>query len=158
MKRASFIIATGVLLAIVGFACTYIFAASSAHSITRSSSPELAWLRQEYCLNDEQYNRVYQLYTDYHPKCVEMCREIDAQNAHLKVLLSTTNVVTPEIRQALADQSRLRANCEANMLNYFYQVSQAMPPDQGKRYLAWIQKETLVPSPMSAKNQTSTNE
>jgi len=40
------------------------------------------------------------------------------------------------------------------MLNHFYQVSQVMPPDEGKRYLAWMQKETLIPAPMS-ENQTT---
>jgi hypothetical protein len=155
MKRASLILIIGIALALAGFACTYIFAASTGHSITKSPSPELAWLKQEYQLNNEQYANVCELYAAYHPKCLEMCREIDAQNDHLKTLLSATNVVTPEIRQALADKCLLRAKCEANMLNYFYQVSQAMPPEAGKRYLAWMQRETLIPSPMAAKNQNN---
>jgi hypothetical protein len=155
MKRASIIFVIGIALAIGGFVCTYIFAASTAHSMTKSSSPELTWLKQEYQLNDKQYVQVCELYAAYHPKCLGMCHEIDAQNAHLKMLLATTNVVTPEIRQALADQSQLREKCEANMLNYFYQVSQAMPPEEGRRYLAWMQKETLIPSPMAAKNQNN---
>lgn len=155
MKRASFIFTTGILLAIAGFISTYIFAASTGHSIIKSPSPELAWLKQEYQLDNEQYVRVCESYAAYHPKCMEMCREIDAQNAHLKTLLAATNVVTPEIRQALTDQSMLRAKCESNMLNYFYQVSQAMPPEQGKRYLAWVQRKTLISSPMAAKNQNN---
>lgn len=157
MKRASLILIVGIALAVTGFVCTYIFAASTAHSITKSPTPELAWLKQEYQLNNEQYTRVCELYAAYHPKCMEMCREIDAQNTRLRMLLSATNVVTPEIRQALGDQSVLRAKCEANMLNYFFQVSQAMSPEEGKRYLAWMQQETLVPSPMAATNQTTTN-
>jgi hypothetical protein len=30
------------------------------------------------------------------------------------------------------------------MLEEFYQVSRSMPPDQGKRYLAWVQGQTLL--------------
>jgi hypothetical protein len=157
MKRAPLILIIGIALAVASFLCTYIFAASTAHSITESSSPELAWLKQEYQLNNEQYSRVCEIYAAYHPKCLEMCREIDAQNSHLKMLLAATNVVTPEIQQALADQSQLRAKCEANMLNYFYQASQAMPPEEGKRYLAWMQRETLIPSPMATKSRTTAN-
>ena len=151
MKRSWFILIGGVVLAIMGFAGMYAFATASQQAAVRNSQPELTWLRQEYQLSDEQFTRISELYAAYHPKCVEMCREIDAQNARLQTLLAVTNVITPEIRQALADQSQLRAKCEANMLNHFYQVSQVMPPDKGKRYLAWMQKETLIPAPMSEK-------
>ncbi|HZF01815.1 MAG TPA: periplasmic heavy metal sensor [Methylomirabilota bacterium] len=140
------------MLAIAGFAATYFSA--TTHSLEKNSKPELAWLKEQYQLNDEQYARVCELYAAYHPKCLEMCREIDAENARLKILLASTNVVTPEIKQALADTSQLRNKCQANMLNHFYQVSQVMPPDEGKRYLAWMQKETLIPAPMS-ENQTT---
>ncbi|HEV2319890.1 MAG TPA: periplasmic heavy metal sensor [Verrucomicrobiae bacterium] len=158
MKRASLILIIGIALAVAGFASAYIVATCSAQSINRSANPEMAWLKQEYKLNNGQYARACELYAAYHPKCLEMCREIDAQNAHLKMLLAATNVVTPEIRQALAGQSELRAKCEANMLTYFYQVSQAMSPEEGKRYLAWMQRETLIPSPMAADNQTKANQ
>ena len=151
MKRPWFILISGFVLAIMGFACTYVYATAPQHATERNSQPELAWLKQEYQLSDQQFARISELYVAYHPKCVEMCREIDAQNARLKTLLAATNVITVEIRQALTDQSQLRAKCEANMLNHFYQVSQVMPTDQGKRYLAWMQKETLIPAPMSEK-------
>jgi hypothetical protein len=34
------------------------------------------------------------------------------------------------------------------MMQHFYEVSRAMPPDQGKRYLTWVQQETLLPGQM----------
>ncbi len=34
------------------------------------------------------------------------------------------------------------------MMQHFYEVSRAMPPEQGKRYLAWVQSETLLPGQM----------
>jgi hypothetical protein len=37
----------------------------------------------------------------------------------------------------------LRARCQLEMLRHFVEVSQAMPPDQGKRYLAEMQRITL---------------
>jgi hypothetical protein len=157
MKRFWIILASGIVLAAAGFACTYSLV--TAHSPERNSKPELAWLKQEYQLNDEQYTRVCELSAAYYPKCREMCREIDAENARLKVLLASTNSVTPEIKQALAETAQLRARCETMMLNHFYEVSRTMPPKEGQRYLAWVQKETLVPSPMAAnqpKNHSTT--
>jgi hypothetical protein len=34
------------------------------------------------------------------------------------------------------------------MLQHFYDVGQAMTPEEGRRYLAWVQQEALVPSQM----------
>jgi hypothetical protein len=30
------------------------------------------------------------------------------------------------------------------MLQHFYDVSRTMPPEQGKRYLAWVQQQTVA--------------
>ena len=32
------------------------------------------------------------------------------------------------------------------MLTHFLQVSRAMPPKQGQRYLAWVEQQTLLQS------------
>jgi hypothetical protein len=113
-----------------------------------SSRPELAWLKTEYHLSDSQFAQVVQLNEAYHPKCVELCRRIDEQNAKVQRLLDATNTVTPEIRKALAESARLRTECESAMLQHFYEISQFMPPDEGKRYLTWVQSETLLPGQM----------
>jgi len=63
-------------------------------------------------------------------------------------LLAGTNAVTPEIQAALIDEARLRAECETAMLQHFYETSRQMRPEQGKRYLAWVQSKTLLPGQM----------
>jgi hypothetical protein len=110
--------------------------------------PELAWLKTEYHLTDPQFAQVVQLHDAYHPKCAELCRRIDDQNGKIQQLLAATNTVTPEIKEALGEAARLRAECESAMLQHFYEVSRAMPPEEGKRYLAWVQSETLTPGQM----------
>jgi hypothetical protein len=114
----------------------------------QGSHPELAWLKKEYQLSEWQFARVVELHDAYWPKCAETCRRIDAQNAKVQQLLAETNTVTPEIKQALSEAAQLRVECQSAMMQHFYEVSRAMPPDQGKRYLAWVQQETLVPSQM----------
>lgn len=147
MKRPGFILLSGLALAAAGFIGAYAFEAG--HPPEPTPRPELAWLKQEYQLADAPYARICKMYAAYHPQCVAMCRAIDAKDAELRSLLAATNTVTPEIRQALMTAAQLRATCEIAMLNHFYEVSQAMPPTQGVRYLAWVQNETLVPSPMA---------
>ena len=62
----------------------------------------------------------------------------------LKRLLANTNAVTPEIQKTLAEAAQLRADCQKEMLQHFYDVSRTMPPEQGKRYLAWVQRSTVL--------------
>jgi Heavy-metal resistance len=120
----------------------------SERAVANSDKPALTWLQQEYQLNDAQFARVCEVHDAYRPKCMEMCRMIDAKNAQIERLLAATNVITPEIKQALAEAARIRGECEAAMLEHFYKVAQTMPPEQGKRYLVWVQQETLKPRQM----------
>jgi len=147
-KRVWFIVLGGLFAAVAAYACVYLAGTSAERAVARSGQPALAWLKQEYRLNDEQFARLCELHDAYQPKCMEMCRTIDAKNAQIAKLLDGTNVITPEIKQALAEAAAIRAECETAMLEHFYKVAQAMPAAQGNRYLAWVQQETLKPQQM----------
>jgi hypothetical protein len=60
-------------------------------------------------------------------------------------LLAEATALTPEIERALTDTWRLRSECQTMMLGHFFQVSQTMPPEQGKRYLAWVKRKVFLP-------------
>lgn len=150
MKRASFVMMTGLVAALAGYVGAYLAGTSTQRNIERANRPALAWLQGEYHLTDAQFALACQLHDAYQPKCAEMCRKIAANNARIEALVAATNVVTPEIKQALAESAQLREQCEQMMLAHFYETAQVMPPEQGRRYLAWVQKETLMSSPMTA--------
>lgn len=144
MKRALLVLIGGLVLG--GLAFTGMYRAGTADSCCRISSdtPELVWLKQEYHLSDAEFSRVSKLHEEYLAGCAQRCHEIDLKNAELARLLALTNNVTPEIEKALADAAQLRAQCQSKMLAHFYQVSRTMPPEQGQRYLAWVQSQTLL--------------
>ena len=148
MKRSWLIAIGGLFVAAAAYACVYFAGTSSERAIANSDKPALAWLQQEYQLNDAQFARLCEVHDAYRPTCMEMCRKIDAKNVQIEKLLAATNAITPEIKQALADAAQIRGECEAAMLEHFYKVAQTMPPEQGKRYLAWVQQETLKPRQM----------
>ncbi len=148
MRRPWLIIVGGLVLAGVAYACVYLNATAVQRSVEKSVRPELAWLQQEFKLTDAQLARVMELHNAYAPKCEEMCGLIDAKNAQLQKLLAVTNVVTPEIKQAIAEAAEIRAECETAMLDHYYKVAQTMPAEQSRRYLEWVQQETLKPSKM----------
>ena len=108
-----------------------------------ASGDDLAWLRREFRLGDAEMQRIRQLHEGYLPKCHENCALIAAKKQELQAALDHAQGMSPEAKQKLTEVAALRAQCQANMLGHFYEVSQAMPPEQGRRYLAEMQRLTL---------------
>jgi hypothetical protein len=146
MKKGIFIFALGLALAAAAYGCVYFFCTSSARNWEQSSQPELAWMKEEFNLSDSEFKRISELHAAYLPQCAEVCRRIEAQNQRLKALLAATNHMTGEIESAIAESARLRGECQRNMLRHFYEVSRTMPPEQGRRYLAWVQERAFLSS------------
>ena len=145
MKKGIIILIFGLVAAAAAYGCVYFVCTAPARSLQKSDKPELAWLKEEFSLNDAEFKRVSELHATYLPQCREMCREIDAQNVKLQKLLSGATNMTPEISAALAESARLRSECQGMMLKHFFQVSQTMPPQQGQRYLAWVKEKAFLP-------------
>jgi hypothetical protein len=145
MKRIVFILLLGLGLGAAAYGCIYSVCMSPARAMARSERPELAWLKEEFHLSDAEFKRVSELHTAYLPHCREMCRKIDEQNAHLQELLAGATNATPEIDTALVEVAQLRSGCQRMMLRHFFQVSQTMPPEEGRRYLAWVKEKVFAP-------------
>ncbi len=144
MKKGVLILLLGLALAAAAYGCIYFVCTSSARNLERSSQPELAWLKEEFHLSDSEFKRISELHEAYLPQCAEMCRQVEAQNQRLKALLAATNQMTAGIESAVAESARLRGECQRNMLRHFYEVSRTMPPEQGRRYFAWVQERTFL--------------
>jgi uncharacterized membrane protein len=145
MKRASFVLVGGLVLALAGYAASYFIGSTQCRCMTRSATPELAWLQTEFHVSDADFARVAQLHENYRADCAERCRRVDAKNSELRDLLAATNAITPAIERTLQEAAQLRAHCQTEMLKHFYAVSRTMPPEQGRRYLAWVTSRTLGP-------------
>ena len=148
MKRAIFILVGGVLLACAGYCAFYFLGTASHRSLLASQTPELLWLKKEFSLSDAEFTRVSELHEAYLPQCEERCRHIAELNGKLSKLIASTTQMTTEIEKLLADRGKMRADCQAEMLKHFFEVSQTMPADQGKRYLVWVQEQTCVAEQM----------
>jgi hypothetical protein len=145
MKRTLLILVSGLALAVLAYAGVYhTRTAAGSCCLMESKNPELSWLKKEFHLSDAEFTRISQLHEQYLAGCAERCRRIDEKNQELATLLAATNTVTPQIEKALADTAQLRADCQKQMLQHFYNVSRTMPPEQGKRYLDWVQSRTLA--------------
>jgi len=145
MKKGVLILVFGLIAAAAAYGCIYLACTASTRSLQRSDKPELAWLKEEFNLNDAEFKRVSDLHEAYLPQCREMCIQIDAQNTKLQKLLAGATDLSPEIERELVESSRLRTECQTMMLRHFFQVSQTMPPEQGRRYLSWVEAKAFLP-------------
>ena len=144
MRRAWLILIGGLLLAAAAYFGSYYAGTASSHRLEKSDAPELLWLKEEFHLSDAEFARITQMHESYLAGCAERCRRIDEKNADLRLLLAATNSMTPQIELALSEAALLRAQCQKEMLRHFYEVSRTMPPEQGKRYLDWVQGQTVL--------------
>lgn len=144
MTRRSLIIVVLALAACaVLFTGSYLIAQRLCAKHLNNAADDLAWLRQEFRLGDAEMIRVRELHEGYMPKCAEMCKEIAAKKHELETALAGATNVTTTAEQKLSELGALRAQCQTQMLRHFVEVSQAMPPEQGRRYLTEMQRHTL---------------
>ncbi len=144
MKKGAAILLLGLLLAVVAFGGFYYVGTAPCRAMMREPQPELAWLKKQFGLSDAEFARISKLHEAYLPKCRERCRRIEELNSKLQQRLAAAATVTPEIQALLTERAKMRAECEAEMLQHFLEVSRTMPPEQGRRYLAWVQQQSSL--------------
>jgi len=142
MKRLIVILALAVLLGLGAYLVSY---GVARHTFCRMPdvSDTSSWLHQEFQLSDAEYARVKKLEEDYHPHCVAMCEQIGQSQQALKNLILANKAMTPEVDAALKKDAEIQQEWRRDMLSHFYEVSQAMPPAEGLRYLKIMQTQVL---------------
>lgn len=142
MKRPIAIVLVGLLVVAAVFAAS--FAVSRQLCVRHVvQADDLQWLQEEFDLSDADLSRVRKLHDGYLPKCAEMCRRIAGKKQELEQALAGQPSLTAAAEKHLFELGALRAQCQTEMLRHFAEVSQAMPPAQGRRYLAEMQRLTL---------------
>lgn len=143
MRRPLLVLLAALALAASIFTACYFVAARMRATAPVTPADELDWLRTEFRLSDTELARVRVVHNGYQPECAAMCLRIGEKNRELDALLAGSTNVTSVVEQKLAEVAALRAECQAQMLRHFHQVSQTMPPEQGRRYLAEMRRLTL---------------
>ena len=143
MRRPILILVSAILGAILLAGVSYQAAKHMSSAGLAGSGDDLAWLEKEFHLTNVEMARIRPLHEGYLPKCHEMCERIAAKQRELEEILSQAPGSNIVIRLKLEETAALRAQCQAQMLAHFREVSQAMPSDQGRRYLSEMQRLTL---------------
>lgn len=143
MKRSGLILLLALIAGAAVLVSSYVAAKRFCATHTARSADDLDWLRQEFRLTDVEMKRVQELHDGYMPLCAAMCGQIAAKKRELESVLTGTTNTNSAVEQKLVELGSLRARCQAQMLQHFVEVSRAMPAEQGRRYLAEMQRLTL---------------
>ncbi len=143
MNRSLVILLGALALGAAIFAGSFLTARHVTVMCCVNPMDDLSWLQMEFHLSGAEMARIRQLHEGYLPKCGEICAKIAEKKAELDSLPGGGTNLTAEAQVKLNEIAALRAQCQSNMLQHFVAVSQAMPPEQGQRYLAEMKKLTL---------------
>ena len=143
MNRSLVIVLGALVLCAALFGGSYAVSRRVCQNCMAKSVSDLDWLQQEFHLSGAELDRIQRLHEGYLPKCADMCAKIAAKKSELETALNNSTNVNPAAQQKLAELAGLRAQCQAQMLQHFTEVSRTMPPEQGRRYLAEMQRLTL---------------
>jgi hypothetical protein len=144
MTKPVLILFGGLVLGLAAYVCLYWTQTADARAIANSPHPELAWLKEEFRISDQEFARIRELHDAYLPECAAMCAKIAQANSEFERLVADTNRMTPEINAKLSEIGNLRQQCQSNMLSHFFAVSRAMPPEQSELYMSRMQKLTSL--------------
>ena len=143
MNRSLVILLGALALGATLFAGSFFAARRATVICCVRPADDLSWLRTEFHLSDAEMARIRQLHEGYLPKCAEICAKIAAKQSELASALNGSTNLTAVAQAKLKEIADLRAQCQAQMLQHFVAVSQAMPPAEGQRYLAEMKRLTL---------------
>ena len=143
MKRSLLILLGALTLGTAIFAGSYFIAQRTTKMCCAKPADDLSWLQDEFHLGGLEMARIRELHEGYMPKCAEMCAKIAAKKLELEAAVGNGTNLTAEAHTKMAELADLRAQCQAQMLQHFINVSQAMPPEQGRRYLEEMKQLTL---------------
>lgn len=108
-------------------------------------------------LSDAELARVRKLHEGYLPICATNCARIAEKKQELEQALAAGTNTTTALDALRADVVALRTKCQSEMLGHFKEVSRAMSPEQGARYLAEMKRLTLGEHEQVEQSMSGTN-
>jgi hypothetical protein len=108
--------------------------AADAEDLMARDGSDIAWLRTEFELSDEQFAAIEQLHADYSPQCARHCAAIIAATDELRAF--GEGGAPPRQLAAARDRlADLEEVCNNATREHLKSVSSVMPPEESRRFL-----------------------
>lgn len=138
MKRLAVILAAAVAAAVLGYLLVGLRHGATAVALEGARGADLAWIRAEFAISDEQFVAVQALHDAYAGQCAQHCADIVAARTHRDALRSAAG--TPaELREAERRIVTLEAVCNDATRAHLRRVAGAMPAAEGERFLRTVE-------------------
>ena len=137
MKKPLIILLALAAVAVAAYFACYHFATRETRRML-GSTDDMAWLRTEFRLNDEQARAVEKLQADYEPHCMEMCDRIANSSERLSTLLNKSTAMTPELETAVREAAQTHADCQVATLRQAFAIGAQMTPEEALRYRTMV--------------------
>lgn len=157
MRKPFVILAAALALGLMLFAGAFYCAHYICVQRMANPTDDLGWLRLEFHLGDAELARIRVLHDGYLPKCSDNCANIAAKKSELARAVAAGTNTTTTLDQLRAEVVALRTHCQSEMVAHFEEVSRAMPPEQGQRYLAEMKRLTLGAHEQVEQSMSGTN-
>ncbi len=135
MKRSVLVFAIAIIAGVAAFCLIRTQIAVRHQNVLLDSMPELAWVKSELKLNDEQFAKVSALHAAYRPKCMEMCGKIAAAHEKVEDMIYKNPGVTPELERAIHEHAAIHADCQQAMLDHIFQTAGVLNREQAALYM-----------------------
>jgi hypothetical protein len=148
MKRGLWILIIALVVGVAGFLvtrqqCQCDMTEAAAIHDGASLLPELAWLRSEFQLNEEQFDRVKVLHLTYKPTCEALCLKVTMARQKVKTLVTAGRVPSQELDAALQEQAAVHVECQKALLKHVHDTAALMSPAQAEQFLRAILPQVL---------------
>ena len=140
MKRGLILMALAITAGVVAFCFTRSHQMAERRELRLDAMPELAWVRTDLKLTDEQFAKVSDLHAAYRPKCTDMCRLISEARGRIEAAARGSREMTPELEAAIREHAETQIQCQKAMLKHIYETAAVLDRHQATRYL-----ETTLP-------------
>lgn len=132
-----FLILFGVTIALAVSAFTIHYAWNgTSHRATDDPAGEMEWLRSEFNLDADQFERVWAIHQEYQPICQSLCDRVVQAKTDLEGALLAASSYSEQVDEKLVRFSRVKEECHRSMLQHVYEVAAVMSPEDRMRYLA----------------------
>ena len=149
MKKGLLFLVLAIAAGVAAFYITRTQQQSAHKEVLIDSLPELAWLRVDLKLTEDQFAKASALHLAYRPTCVTMCRNISEAQTRLDALAKNARGMTPELEAAIQEAARVHAQCRTKMLEHLYQTAGLLDDKQAARYL-----EMMLPHALDSTSTT----
>lgn len=135
MKRSILVLAIALVAGVAAFCLIRSQRVGKPQSVLLDAMPELAWVKSELKLSDEQFANVSALHAAYRPKCLEMCGKIAAAHEKVEEQIRENPAVTPELESAIHEHAAIHADCQQAMLVHIFQTAAVLDREQAALYM-----------------------